>query len=31
MKPFEVEKAGLKVNFKKTSEFVIPQEFQPNG
>jgi uncharacterized protein YdeI (YjbR/CyaY-like superfamily) len=24
----EVEKAGLKVNFKKTSEFVIPEEFQ---
>src|SRR2546423_11161470 len=23
-----VEKAGLKVNFKKTSEFVIPEEFQ---
>ena len=24
----EVEKAGLKVNYKKTSEFVIPEEFQ---
>src|SRR5262245_51160474 len=24
----EVEKAGLKVSFKKTSEFVIPEEFQ---
>lgn len=24
----EVEKAGLKVNLKKTSEFVIPEEFQ---
>jgi len=24
----EVEKAGLKVNFKKTSEFIIPEEFQ---
>jgi uncharacterized protein YdeI (YjbR/CyaY-like superfamily) len=24
----EVEKAGLKVNFKKTSEFMIPEEFQ---
>ncbi len=24
----EVEKAGLKVNFKKTAEFSIPQEFQ---
>src|SRR5258708_40147348 len=24
----EVEKAGLKVNFKKTAEFIIPQEFQ---
>ncbi|MDP1720767.1 MAG: YdeI family protein [Candidatus Nanopelagicaceae bacterium] len=24
----EVEKAGLKVNFKKTSKFVIPEEFQ---
>lgn len=24
----EVEKAGLEVNFKKTSEFVIPEEFQ---
>jgi uncharacterized protein YdeI (YjbR/CyaY-like superfamily) len=24
----EVEKAGLKVNFKKTSEFSIPEEFQ---
>jgi len=24
----EVEKAGLKVDFKKTTEFVIPQEFQ---
>src|ERR1700719_1866195 len=24
----EVEKAGLKVNFKKTAEFVIPAEFQ---
>src|ERR1700738_5182204 len=24
----EVEKAGLKVNFKKTTEFVIPEEFQ---
>jgi len=24
----EVEKAGLKVNFKKTTEFIIPAEFQ---
>ena len=24
----EVEKAGLEVNYKKTSEFVIPEEFQ---
>lgn len=24
----EVEKAGLKVNFKKTSELVVPEEFQ---
>ena len=24
----EVEKAGLKVNFKKTTEFKIPEEFQ---
>src|SRR6266487_3800106 len=24
----EAEKAGLKVKFKKTSEFIIPQEFQ---
>ena len=24
----EVEKAGLKVNYKKTSEFTIPEEFQ---
>src|SRR5687768_2460927 len=24
----EVEKAGLKVNFKKRSEFIIPKEFQ---
>jgi uncharacterized protein YdeI (YjbR/CyaY-like superfamily) len=24
----EVEKAGLKVNFKKTAEYVIPEEFQ---
>jgi uncharacterized protein YdeI (YjbR/CyaY-like superfamily) len=24
----EVEKAGLKVNYKKTIEFTIPQEFQ---
>ena len=24
----EVEKAGLKVNFKKASEFIIPEEFQ---
>jgi uncharacterized protein YdeI (YjbR/CyaY-like superfamily) len=24
----EVEKAGLKVNFKKTIEFIIPEEFQ---
>jgi uncharacterized protein YdeI (YjbR/CyaY-like superfamily) len=24
----EVEKAGLKVNFKKTSEFIMPEEFQ---
>jgi uncharacterized protein YdeI (YjbR/CyaY-like superfamily) len=23
-----VEKAGLEVNYKKTSEFVIPEEFQ---
>jgi uncharacterized protein YdeI (YjbR/CyaY-like superfamily) len=24
----EVEKAGVKVNFKKTAEFIIPEEFQ---
>lgn len=24
----EVEKAGLKVNFKKTSDFIVPEEFQ---
>jgi uncharacterized protein YdeI (YjbR/CyaY-like superfamily) len=24
----EVEKAGLKVNFKKTTEFIMPEEFQ---
>ena len=24
----EVEKAGLKVNFKKTPEFIVPEEFQ---
>jgi uncharacterized protein YdeI (YjbR/CyaY-like superfamily) len=24
----EVEKAGLKVNFKKNAEFIIPEEFQ---
>jgi uncharacterized protein YdeI (YjbR/CyaY-like superfamily) len=24
----EVQKAGLKVNYKKTSEFIIPEEFQ---
>src|SRR5438552_3630520 len=24
----EVEKAGLKVNFKKTTEFILPEEFQ---
>ena len=24
----EVEKAGLKVNYKKTAEFTIPEEFQ---
>jgi uncharacterized protein YdeI (YjbR/CyaY-like superfamily) len=24
----ETEKAGLEVSYKKTSEFVIPQEFQ---
>jgi uncharacterized protein YdeI (YjbR/CyaY-like superfamily) len=24
----EVEKAGLKVNYKKSTEFVIPEEFQ---
>ena len=24
----EVEKAGLKVNFKKTTQFIIPEEFQ---
>ena len=24
----EVDKSGLKVNFKKTSEFIIPEEFQ---
>src|SRR5712691_2687721 len=24
----EVQKAGLKVNFKKTTEFIIPEEFQ---
>ncbi len=27
-KAIQVEKAGLKVNFKKTSEFKIPKEFQ---
>ncbi len=27
-KAIEVEKAGLKVNFKKTAEFTIPAEFQ---
>ena len=27
-KAIEVEKAGLKVNFKKTSDFKIPEEFQ---
>ncbi len=27
-KAIEVEKAGLKVNLKKTSEFTIPEEFQ---
>jgi uncharacterized protein YdeI (YjbR/CyaY-like superfamily) len=26
----EVERAGLKVNFKKTTEFIIPEEFQNN-
>ena len=26
----EVEKAGLEVNYKKTSEFVIPEEFKMN-
>ena len=26
----EVEKAGLKVNFKKVTEFIIPEEFQKN-
>ena len=26
----EVEKAGLKVNFKKTTQFIIPEEFQNN-
>lgn len=24
----EVEKAGLKVNFKKTAAFIVPEEFQ---
>lgn len=24
----EVEQAGLEVNFKKTTEFIIPEEFQ---
>jgi uncharacterized protein YdeI (YjbR/CyaY-like superfamily) len=24
----EIEKAGLKVTFKKTTEFIIPEEFQ---
>ena len=28
MRAIEVEKAGLKVNFKKTSEYVVPKEFQ---
>lgn len=28
LEAIEVEKAGLKVNFKKTSEFVVPEEFQ---
>lgn len=27
-KAIEVEKAGLKVNFKKTKDFIIPEEFQ---
>jgi len=27
-KAIEVEKAGLKVNYRKTSEFIIPEEFQ---
>jgi len=27
-KAIEVENAGLKVNFKKTTEFIIPEEFQ---
>ena len=27
-KAIEVEKAGLKVDFKKTTEFIIPEEFQ---
>jgi uncharacterized protein YdeI (YjbR/CyaY-like superfamily) len=26
----EVEKAGLEVNYKTTSEFVIPEEFKIN-
>lgn len=27
-KAIQVEKAGLKVNFKKTTEFIMPEEFQ---
>ena len=27
----EVEKAGLKVNYKKTTEFISPEEFQCTG
>jgi uncharacterized protein YdeI (YjbR/CyaY-like superfamily) len=28
LEAIEVERSGLKVNFKKTSEFIIPEEFQ---
>ena len=28
MKPLKWEKAGLKVNFKKNTELIIPEEFQ---
>ncbi len=28
LEALEVEKAGLKVNYKKTAEFIVPEEFQ---